>query len=133
MEDAARGDFVEMAKPFLVIFRRPWLNLMLRVAMRSRRASLAESMNEPRFIVAMLEAALTAGAGEREHLRRVSAKTLLVAGTNDQFFDESAVRETANALPAATLVLVPKETHMLPVERPKPVARAIAALLRSSA
>ncbi|MDQ3282640.1 MAG: alpha/beta hydrolase [Acidobacteriota bacterium] len=131
MADAARGDFVAMAKPFLVLFRRPWLNAMLRLAIWSRRHKLAATMNDPRFIVCMLEAALAAGEGGREHLRRITARTLLVAGTHDQFFDETAVRETADSIPQAQLVLFPKETHMLPLERPPLVTNAVATFLRS--
>ncbi len=129
MLDAGRGDFVAMARPFLVLFRRPWLNLLLRLGIRLRGGSLTASMNEPHFIVCMLEAALAAAEQGRDPLGRVAAETLLVAGTKDQFFDVAALHETAHALPSCELVLVANETHMLPLERPRRVAGAIAAFL----
>jgi pimeloyl-ACP methyl ester carboxylesterase len=132
ISDAARGDFVAMARPFLTLFRRPWLNVLLRFAIWSGRRSLAEKMNAPQFIVCMLESALAAGEGGLAHLGRVRAKTLLVAGTRDQFFDVASLQETAAAIPPAELVLFARETHMLPLERPRDVARAIETFLTSS-
>lgn len=131
IEDAARGDFVSMARPFLTLFRRPWLNLLLRFAIRTGRRTLAQKMNAPPFIVCMLESALAAGEGAHPHLARIRAKTLLVAGTRDQFFDPASLHETAAAIPSAELVLFANETHMLPLERPRDVARAVETFLRS--
>lgn len=123
--DAACGDFVSMAQPFLTLFRRPWLNLLLRFAIRTGRRSLAQKMNAPQFIVCMLESALAAGEGAHPHLGQIRAKTLLVAGTRDQFFDFPALQETVAAIPSAELVLFDGETHMLALERPHDVARAV--------
>ncbi|HEU4886568.1 MAG TPA: alpha/beta hydrolase [Thermoanaerobaculia bacterium] len=130
ISDAARGDFTSMARPFLTLFRRPWLNLLLRFAIWSGRRSLAEKMNAPSFIVCMLASALAASEGAHAHLAQIRATTLLVAGTRDQFFDLVALQETAAAIPAAELVLFANETHMLPLERPRPVARAVETFLR---
>jgi pimeloyl-ACP methyl ester carboxylesterase len=130
MASAARGDFLAMARPFLTLFRRRWRNHLLRAVMRLRRKSFAEKMNAPWFIAAMLEAALAASASDPAHLQDVRARTLLVAGTHDQFFDVAAIRETASRIASAQLVLFPQETHMLAVEQPRAAAAAIASFLR---
>ena len=129
--DTDRGDFAAMARPFLTLFRRPWLNLLLRLAIHSGRRSLAQKVNDPQFIVCMLESALTAGTGDHPHLAQIRAQTLVLAGTHDQFFDLASLQETADAIPSGKLVLFPKETHMLPVERWREVGRVIEKFLRS--
>jgi len=128
---AARGDFMAMARPFLTLFRKRWRNHLLRAAIWIGRNSFAEKMNAPEFIAAMLDAALTASGSESEHLQQVRARTLLIAGTHDQFFDEASVRETAGMIPSAKVVLFPNETHMLAIEQPRAVAAAIESFLRN--
>ena len=128
--DASRGDLVAMTRPFLTLFRRPWLNALMALGAWSRRGSLPQSMNPPETIVRMLRAALEEDAcADRKRLRQITARTLVLGGTADQFFDFGAFRETADAIPAARLQLFPRETHMLPLERPRAVAAAIASFL----
>ncbi len=132
LEDAARGDFMSMAQPFLSLFRRPWLNVMVKGGVWLRRRTLQQSMNPPEAIARMLRAALR----EDEHhdagrLRPITARTLVIGGTADQFFDLSAFRETAESIPGAQLAVFDHETHMLPLERPDAVAKRIATFVRS--
>jgi pimeloyl-ACP methyl ester carboxylesterase len=122
-------DFMAMAKPFLTLFRRPWLNALVRFGLWRKRHSLDASMNEPAAIIPMLEAGLRAASEGTAHLGGIRAPTLIVGGTADQFFDRSAFEETARAIPSATLVLLDRETHTVPVERPRMVAAAIGAFL----
>lgn len=132
LEDAARGDFVAMAKPFLSLFRRPWLNAASRVGLWLRRRRLQGSMNSPETIVGMLRAALHEDEGSDPHrLQPITARTLIIGGTADQFFDVAAFRETAGSIRGAELALLDRETHMLPIESPGAVARLIATFLRA--
>lgn len=127
IEDARRGDFVAMVQPFLTLFRRPWLNATMRVATWLRRGTLQASMNPADTIVHMLDAALRAGAdADPDRLKQIRARTLIVGGTADQFFDVDAFRETAEWIQGARLELFDRETHMLPVERSRDVAALIA-------
>jgi pimeloyl-ACP methyl ester carboxylesterase len=123
--DAERGDFESMTRPFIGLFRRWWLNALMRIVMRFR----TPSFNDPQTIVRTLRA-LSAAPPE---LRTIRARTLVIGGTRDQFFDRAAFEETAEAIASARLVLFEKETHMLPVERSRDVARAIAEFLRGGA
>lgn len=127
--DISRGDYAAMARPFVLLFRRKWLTLIARLALWRGRRTLHERMNEPAVIVGMLEAALRASRIDLGMLRRIASRTLIVAGTRDQFFDRTALEETAAAIGSAQLVLVNGETHMLPIERPRAVAQAITTFL----
>jgi pimeloyl-ACP methyl ester carboxylesterase len=62
-------------------------------------------------------------------LARVTAPCLLVGGTRDQFFGDGMQQRTAALLPRASLELVEGETHMLPVERARHVARILRTFL----
>jgi len=130
--DVSRGDFAAMARPFPFLFRRWWLTLIARLALWSRRHKLHETMNDPAAITGMLEAALRASGINAGTLRRIRCPTLIIGGSRDQFFDRGALKETAAAIASAKLVLVDRETHMLPIERPHAVAQAIASFLPES-
>ena len=125
---AARGDLVGLAEGFVAVFRRPWLNWLLRLRLRTSRARLPQTLNDPALIIRGLRAVLDdpLDAGQ---LARVTAPCLLVGGTRDQFFGDGMQQRTAALLPRASLELVEGETHMLPVERPRHVARALRAFL----
>lgn len=125
---AARGDLVGLTEDFVALFRRPWLNALLRLRLRTSRASLPRKLNEPELIIRGLRAVLDdpLDAGQ---LARITAPCLIVGGTRDQFFGDGMQQQIAALLPRATLELVAGETHMLPVERPRPVARALRAFL----
>jgi pimeloyl-ACP methyl ester carboxylesterase len=54
---------------------------------------------------------------------------LIIGGSADQYFDVAAFEETARRIPVARLELFDGETHMLPVERRRDVARELAEFL----
>ena len=56
---------------------------------------------------------------------------MIVGGTADQYFDAAAFEETARRIPVARLELFDGETHMLPVERRRDVARVVAEFLKT--
>jgi pimeloyl-ACP methyl ester carboxylesterase len=87
-------------------------------------------MNDPAAIVRGLNA--VAGedfGGDPSWLAHVAAPTLIVGATRDPFFDVAALEETARHIPSARLQLFEHETHMLPVERARDVARVVTRFL----
>lgn len=130
IESARIGDFAGLLAEFGMIFRRPWFNWLLRLRLWMERNRMADKMNDPAVIVRGLSAVAAEDFGaDPAWLRGISARTLIVGGTRDVFFDRQAFEEAAGLIPAARLELLEDETHMLPVERPRDVARAISAFL----
>jgi pimeloyl-ACP methyl ester carboxylesterase len=124
------GDFQGFLDEFGLVFRRPWLNWLLRLRLRQEREKLHETMNDPATIVRGLNAVAGEDFGaDPAWLKRIQARTLVVGGTKDPFFDVEAMAETARLIPSAQLKLFRGETHMLPVERPRDVRRVMAEFL----
>jgi pimeloyl-ACP methyl ester carboxylesterase len=124
------GDFEGFLDEFGLVFRRPWLNWLLRWRFSQERTRLHETMNDPAAIVRGLNA--VAGedfGGDPSWLAHVTAPTLIVGATRDPFFDVAALEETARHIPSARLQLFEHETHMLPVERARDVARVVTRFL----
>lgn len=115
---ASERRYPELLREFGGVFRRPWLNGLLRLRLSLRRRGLAEEMNDPELIGAYLRAGLEANGREgTAWLGQVRARTLVIGGEQDQFFGEGRMEETARAVPDGRLHLLPGETHMAPVER----------------
>lgn len=130
IECAWQGDFEGFLKEFGLVFRRPWLNWLLRLRFRQERKRLSETMNDPAIIVRGLHAVAGEEFGkDPAWLRRIKARTLIVGATRDVFFDVEAMEEAARLIPSAQLKLFKDETHMLPVERARDVAKAVSAFL----
>lgn len=127
LDCAARGDLTALGDDFVGLFRRPWLNWLLRLRLRTRRARLAEAMNDPAIIVRGLRAVLDTPLDETR-LAHITARTLIIGGTRDQLFGRVCER-TAALVPNASLVQFHGETHMVPVERRRAVAAKIRMLL----
>jgi pimeloyl-ACP methyl ester carboxylesterase len=124
------GDFEGFLDEFGLVFRRPWLNWLLRWRFSQERTRLHETMNDPAAIIRGLNA--VAGedfGGDPSWLAHVTAPTLIVGATRDPFFDVAALEETARHIPSARLQLFEHETHMLPVERARDVARVVTRFL----
>ncbi|NBJ09765.1 alpha/beta fold hydrolase [Microvirga arsenatis] len=133
IECAWQGNFQGFLEEFGLVFRRPWLNWLMRLRFRQERPRLHEMMNDPAIIVRGLSAVAGEDFGsDPSWLSRVRAPTLIVGGTRDRFFDVEALQETARAIPSARLALFRHETHMLPVERPRGVAKLVKDFLKSS-
>lgn len=128
---AARADFAGLVGDFTNVFRRGWLNALVKLRVRTMRSRLAEGMNDSDVIVRGLRAVLDAPL-ELADLARITARTLIVGGTRDQFFGDGRFEETAAAIPNAELALFPDETHMVAVERRRDVAAKIASFLAST-
>jgi pimeloyl-ACP methyl ester carboxylesterase len=127
IDRAAAADFAALGEDFVAMFRRPWLNWLLRLRLRTRRGGAAAAMNDPEIIVRGLRAVADAPV-EETSLGRITARTLIVSGTHDQIFGRVPER-TAALVPGATHVQFPGETHMVPIERRRAVAAQVRALL----
>jgi pimeloyl-ACP methyl ester carboxylesterase len=129
IELATRGDLVALTEEFAAVFRRRWLNALLRLRLRLSRGRIARSLNEPELIVRGLRAVLDDPL-DPAALARIAAPCLVVGGARDQFFGDGMQERTATILPAATLELIADETHMVAVERAGRVAGALRRFLR---
>jgi pimeloyl-ACP methyl ester carboxylesterase len=132
IECAWAGDFEGFFDEFGLVFRRPWLNWLLRLRLRQERTRLHETMNDPATIVRGLHAVAGENFGQdTSWLSRIAAPALIIGGTRDTFFDVSAFQETARLIPSARIRLFDRETHMLPVERARAVAKVVTTFLQS--
>ncbi|MGO4523519.1 alpha/beta fold hydrolase [Microvirga sp. 2MCAF35] len=124
------GDFEGFLDEFGLVFRRPWLNWLIRWRFSQERRRLHETMNDPATIVRGLNAVAGEEFGrDPSWLARIAAPALIVGATRDPFFDVAALEETARLIPGAQLRIFRNETHMLPIERARDVAKAIARFL----
>jgi pimeloyl-ACP methyl ester carboxylesterase len=131
IEYAWQGDFTGFLDEFGLAFRRPWLNWLLRLRIKQERTKLHESMNDPAIIVRGLHAVAGEDFSEDPSwLRAIRARTLIVGATRDPFFDVEAMDETARMIPSSEIKLFEGETHMLPVERARDVAKTVRAFLQ---
>jgi pimeloyl-ACP methyl ester carboxylesterase len=89
-------------------------------------------MNDPPTIIRGLRAVLDPRLADTARLAQVTARTLIIGGSQDQFFGDGMLERTAAAVPNASLVLFPGETHMVPVECSRAVAAKLRAFLVSS-
>ena len=124
-----RHDLYGFLKDMALLFRRPWYNWMLALALWQGRRGLARRLNDPDTMLRVYETLFTDFDNTR-YLRRIAAPALVVGGTRDQFFDIEAFRETAALIPGAHLKLFPGETHMVPLEISAAVRRVITAFLK---
>ena len=123
IDHATTGNLAALGEDFVALFRRPWLNWLLRLRLRTRRGRIAEGMNDPEIIVRGLRAVVDEPLDEAR-LGRITARTLIISGTRDQMFGD-VPGQTAALVPGASLALFPGETHMVPVERRRAVAAKI--------
>jgi pimeloyl-ACP methyl ester carboxylesterase len=114
----------------VALFRRPWMNWLMRFGVRLQLDTLKARLYDPQAIARSYARLFSDDLDAlSQDVRRIRAETLVVGGTADQFFDQEAFEETAGLIPNCRLALVPHETHMLPLENGSSVARAFAAFL----
>lgn len=119
-----------MVRENAVLFRRPWYNWLVRLKLWRDKDKLASEFNDPTSIARAYESLFGADfERNREYADRIGAETLIIGGNADQYFDVAAFEETARRIPAARLELFDGETHMLPVERKRDIARVLAEFL----
>ena len=64
-------------------------------------------------------------------LHELTLPTLVVAGDDDPYVPSSTTRRLAQSIPGARLELIPGGGHLLPINRPMRLARAIGQFLGS--
>ena len=127
---AWQGDLPGLLAEFGMVFRRPWFNWLLKLRFWLDRNRLGEKMNDPTAIVRGLHAVTGDDVDpDPSWLGQIRARALIIGGTRDQFFDANVLKEAACLIPNARLKLFEGETHMLPVERSRDVAKIVAGFL----
>jgi pimeloyl-ACP methyl ester carboxylesterase len=122
---AEREDWRSFLGGFAAVFRRPWFNLLLHLRLWLGGNGLARKMGRTSTVVRYLKAMLDAPPFD---LGMVKAPTLVVGGSDDQFFG-GVMGETAAGIAGAQLRLLPGETHMAPVERRRDIAAFVGGFL----
>ncbi len=125
-------DLYGFVKDMALLFRRPWYNWMLRVALWRGRRALPRRLNDPGTLLRVYESLFT-NFENASYARRIRVPVLVVGATEDQFFDAEAYRETARLIPGARLHLFAAETHMVPLERARDVRAVITGFLGDGA
>jgi long-chain acyl-CoA synthetase len=97
------------------------------------RALFPRALAAPAFVLkAMYHHALTQWNG-RGHLPRLTMPTLVILGHRDFVFKQSAYEAVADLIPGAQLAKIPVSAHLVQLERPDAVNRAITRFIGASA
>ena len=88
---------------------------------------MAESTGKDAFL--RQQTAIMGRPDSRPGLRAIPCPTLVLAGREDQLTPPEVQIEMAQAIPNATLVLLPRCGHLAPLERPAEVTRQLLAWL----
>ncbi len=93
------------------------------------RAMFPKALAAPAFVLkAMYHHALTKWKGD-DVLPRVQAPTLVIIGHRDIVFKQSAYDAVPDRIPGAQIAKIPASAHLVQLERPDAVNRAIARFL----
>jgi pimeloyl-ACP methyl ester carboxylesterase len=124
------GDLYGLIVANAALFRRRWVNWLVRLKLRKDRSTLAARLHDSQAILRSYERLFSEDLDVlQQDAREVKAQSLVIGGTADQFFDRQTFEETARLIPHGQLALVRGETHMLPVENQGAVARALRSFL----
>jgi pimeloyl-ACP methyl ester carboxylesterase len=107
------GDEAGFASIFSGLFRNRVLNWLMDVMIRLGRKRVVGGMAPTPVILTYLNAMLSARPAE---LAAISAPTLVIGGSADQFFGDGIMEEAAAAVRHGTVHILPSETHTAPVE-----------------
>ncbi|MFL5332457.1 MAG: alpha/beta fold hydrolase [Geminicoccaceae bacterium] len=121
IELARKGEFLGVAPRLLPLFLQPEALADPRVA--GTVTAMAESTGKGAFI--RQQQAIMGRPDSRPALRAFACPTLILAGLNDQITPPEFQLEMAQAIPDATLVLLPRCGHLAPLERPLAVTRQL--------
>ncbi|MET3612901.1 pimeloyl-ACP methyl ester carboxylesterase [Rhizobium aquaticum] len=126
--DLARdGQLLALTREFIAVFRRPWLNLLLRLRLKLWPKRILERLSPPEAIIAYLEAML-AYSPKEPSLDTSKHDLLIFGGDRDQFFGEH-LRAAPVTFGEAKVVILSGETHMAPMERGRDLKEALTAFL----
>lgn len=131
MELAQNERCYDLIKEVTVLFRRAWLNLLARFVLWKNKRKILRDIYPGASIINNLAGIFSMDVRRNiDYLGEIKAETLVIGGTKDQFFGVDEFQTTAKNIKGAKLRLFEYETHMLPVERKKDVARIIKAFIR---
>ncbi|HYD14916.1 MAG TPA: alpha/beta hydrolase [Hyphomicrobium sp.] len=126
MGQLASGDLSGLVRENALLFRRPWLNALTAGAIWMRGRRLTDGFRAPSDLLAAYRVFFSDDLSRNgELLHGIAAPTLVVGGSDDQFFGAGVFRETAAMIAGARLALFDRETHMLPLERADAVAQEL--------
>jgi pimeloyl-ACP methyl ester carboxylesterase len=133
MGQLASGDLSGLVRENALLFRRPWLNALTASAIWMRGRRLTDGFRAPADLLTAYRGFFSDDfSRNRDFLQAIAAPTLVVGGSNDQFFGAEVFRETAEMIAGAQLALFDRETHMLPLERADAVAQELRHFCRES-
>lgn len=120
------GDFETLLRKNARLFRRRWFNTLVGLKLWASRGRLSKDFKDPSLILRTYEGVFEDGGTRNSSFGSpISAPTLIIGGSADQYFDSDCFAETAALLPGSQLRLFHGETHMLPMERSRAVVREI--------
>ena len=122
----AAGDLNRLIRQNAVLFRRPWYNALMHSAILLRGRRLTVGFRPALDLLEVYRMFSADPGWNADAAARISARTLVIGGARDQFFGPEQFTGTADRIKNARAVIFPRETHMLPIERTRTVARAIA-------
>ncbi|MDN0074204.1 alpha/beta hydrolase [Crenobacter sp. SG2303] len=122
------GNRHEFLLSFAGLFRRGWMNAMLRMRLMLENLKGHDKLNSPHRIIRHLEAAREAKIDLCQN-RRIAARCLVIGGELDPFFDSTCIEELRGFLPQIQTSIFKNEGHMLPVERAHDISRALESFL----
>src|SRR3954447_13835681 len=121
IELARKGEFLGVAPRLLPLFLQPEALADPRVA--GTVTAMAENTGKGAFI--RQQQAIMGRPDSRPALRAIACPPLILAGRDDQVTPPEFQLEMAQAIPDATLVLLPRCGHLAPRERPLAVTRQL--------
>jgi pimeloyl-ACP methyl ester carboxylesterase len=127
-----KGDIRTLIRENALLFRRPWYNWLVRFKVWLAGARLAAEIRDPAAILHDYRHLFGPDfENNANYGQRIQCPTLVIGGTADQLFGRNEFEETARLIPGARAQLFDDETHMLPIERRKNIAEAIASFVRT--
>lgn len=120
------GECARLLEEFSSVFRRRWLNVLLKLRIRFGVRTIAERLSPPETISRYLEAMLAYTPDPNWRLQEAPER-LMVIGSGDQFFSPS--EPSRNGL---TVSVLEDETHMVPLERPAAVRAILTSFAKAS-
>ena len=125
MELAEKGEFKGVAPRLLPLFVHP--DALADPRITGTVQAMAESIGKASFL--RQQTAIMGRPDSRPSLPAIACPTLVLAGREDQVTPMELQLEMAQAIPDATLVLIPRCGHLAPLERPDAVTRQLLAWL----
>jgi pimeloyl-ACP methyl ester carboxylesterase len=121
IELTRKGEFLGVAPRLLPLFLHP--DALADPQIAGTVTAMAESTGKDAFI--RQQQAIMGRPDSRPALRAIACPTLVLAGRDDQITPPELQLEMAQAMPDATLALLPRCGHLAPLERPDAVTRQL--------